>query len=199
MREEQPHPSDREAELEARLAIALADRARLREAVEDVLHRLARIADSGAVDAVNVLRAAIAEGESAGDDRVICSFRWGTYEQITAGPFVWPRDLNLGPQIERFIDHRHRLAEAAGEDFCPLSVGDFVDWLLTQGVLSPLGCHDRSIEIGDNPTYEPRHWPACPVCGEGWGGGNDGAGASRTQLGNLVPALHQVRPRMESA
>lgn len=91
--------------------------------------------------------------------------------RTVAGPLVGKPGLDLTAFVAEFRAERYATAEAKEEDWCFISDGDFVDWLIARGVLSPMASVNLTVDIDTSGThrYLPRHWPECPACREGRG------------------------------
>ncbi len=87
------------------------------------------------------------------------------------GSYLGAPGLDFSVLAAEFRAERYAKAEAAGEDYCFISNGGFVVWLLERGVLAPMETVDVTVAIntwGEN-RYVPKHWPLCPSCGAGRG------------------------------
>lgn len=100
------------------------------------------------------------------------------------GPFLGRPGLELSSLAIEFRAISYATHEAKGEDFCLLSHGDFISWLLEREILFPMNAVslDISFDTSDENAYVPSHWPLCPECGVGRG---------REETGRVLHSLNR--------
>jgi hypothetical protein len=107
-----------------------------------------------------------------GTDRSIYVLHWGEYEdKETSAPLLGAAGLDFRELAEDCRRDRYAAADAAGKDFCPFHEGDFINWLVSKGILAEIQATDVWIEIKTDAenAFVPKHWPECPVCSNGRG------------------------------
>lgn len=107
--------------------------------------------------------------ELAPSGKRLYMLRWGDYERSSSGPYLGDTCLDFAALAKAYRQESYAQAEAKEEDYCPVDEDGFATWLVDKGLLSPVETENVDINTSSDSAYLPKHWPVCPVCGDGRG------------------------------
>jgi hypothetical protein len=104
-------------------------------------------------------------------NKMIYMLREDGDESGSCGPFLGEPGLDIDALAQQFRAQQYAEAESKQDDYCWLSDGDFIAWLIAEGHLTRAE-HTTArytLSTSGEHRYIPAHWPLCPQCNKGRG------------------------------